>query len=221
LKPKTPKLPYSNTPSRILPSPLYAILDTSFSKSRSPITILHEFLAGGVRLVQLRAKELSAGEFLTLAKEARQLTREAGATFIVNDRADIALAVGADGVHLGQDDLPLAAARKVLGPEQIIGISTHDLDQACSAELNGADYIGFGPIFGSTTKDTGYSPRGLQMLSEIRAAVKIPVVAIGGINESNVAEVWNTGADAAAIISDLMAAEDIGTKIKRLLTSLQ
>src|SRR5712692_3227162 len=180
----------------ILPSPLYAILDTSFSQGRSPIIILREFLSGGAKLVQLRAKELSSGEFFILAKEARQLTREAGATFIVNDRADIALACNADGVHLGQDDLPLVAARKVLGPDKIIGISTHDLDQARSAELNGADYIGFGPIFGSTTKDTGYSPRGLDMLREIRAAVKLPIVAIGGINENNVAEVWKAGADA-------------------------
>jgi thiamine-phosphate pyrophosphorylase len=203
--------------NQLFPSPLYAILDTSFSKSRSPITILREFLTGGVRLVQLRAKELPSADFFSLAKEARQLTREAGATFIVNDRADIALACNADGVHLGQDDLPLQAARRILGPDKVIGISTHDLDQARSAELNGADYIGFGPIFGSTTKDTGYSPRGLQMLSEIRAAVKIPVVAIGGINESNVAEVWNAGADAAAIISDLMGAKDVAVKIKSIL----
>jgi thiamine-phosphate pyrophosphorylase len=200
-----------------LPSPLYAILDTSFSEGRSPITILREFLAGGVQLVQLRAKELSSGEFFTLAKEARQLTREAGATFIVNDRADIALACNADGVHLGQDDLPLAAARKLIGPQKMIGISTHDLDQARSAELNGADYIGFGPIFGSTTKDTGYSARGLDMLREIRAAVKLPIVAIGGITENNVAEVWKSGADAAAIISDLMGAEDVEEKVKRTL----
>jgi thiamine-phosphate pyrophosphorylase len=204
--------------SRAIPSPLYAILDTSFCKGRSPITILREFLAGGVRLVQLRAKELSSGEFFTLAKEARQLTRAAGATFIVNDRADIALACAADGVHLGQDDLPLHAARKLLGPEKIIGISTHDLDQARSAELNGADYIGFGPIFGSTTKETGYSPRGLDMLRKIRAAVKIPIVAIGGITENNIAEVWKSGADAAAIISDLMGAEDVGKKLERIST---
>jgi len=202
---------------RTLPSPLYAILDTSFSKGRSPITILREFLAGGVKLVQLRAKELSTADFFSLAKEARQLTREAGATFIVNDRADIALACNADGVHLGQDDLPLAAARKILGEQGIIGISTHDLDQARSAELNGADYIGFGPIFGSTTKDTSYSARGLEMLRKIRQAVKLPVVAIGGINENNVAEVWNAGADAAAIISDLIGAKDVAKKIQRIL----
>jgi thiamine-phosphate pyrophosphorylase len=203
---------------RTLPSPLYAILDTSFSKGRSPITILREFLAGGVKLVQLRAKELSSGEFFTLAKEARQLTRDAGATFIVNDRADIALACAADGVHLGQDDLPLHAARKVLGPDKVIGISTHDLDQARAAELNGADYIGFGPIFGSTTKDTGYSPRGLEMLRKIRSAVKIPIVAIGGINEGNMPDVCKAGANAAAIISDLIAA-DVAGKVNRILAA--
>ena len=200
-----------------LSSPLYAILDTSFSKGRSPITILREFLAGGVKLVQLRAKELSSADFFSLAKEARQLTREAGAFFIVNDRSDIALACNADGVHLGQDDLPLHAARKLLGSDKVIGISTHDLDQARSAELNGADYIGFGPIFGSTTKDTGYSPRGLEMLREVCEAVKISVVAIGGITETNVAQVWEAGADSVAIISDLIGAEDVAGKAKRIL----
>jgi len=203
--------------NRTLPSPLYAILDTSFSKGRSPITILREFLAGGVKLVQLRAKELSSADFFSLAKEARQLTREAGAFFIVNDRSDIALACNADGVHLGQDDLPLHAARKLLGSDKVIGISTHDLDQARSAELNGADYIGFGPIFGSTTKDTGYTPRGLEMLREVKQAVKIPVVAIGGITEKNVAEVWEAEADAAAIISDLMGAENAAIKVNTIL----
>jgi thiamine-phosphate pyrophosphorylase len=207
--------------NQLISSPLYAILDTSLSKGRPPITILREFLAGGVKLVQLRAKEFSSGEFFTLAQEARQLTRAAGATFIVNDRADIALACNADGVHLGQDDLPLHAARKLLGPEKIIGISTHDLDQARSAELNGADYIGFGPIFGSTTKDTGYSPRGLEMLREIRAAVKLPIVAIGGITEDNVVQVWEDGADAAAIISDLMGAENVMAKVGRILALYQ
>ena len=202
----------------VLPSPLYAILDTSLGKARSPTAILREFLKGGVKLVQLRAKELSSGDFFALAKEARQLTREAGATFIVNDRADIALACNADGVHLGQDDLPLAAARRILGNEKIIGVSTHDIAQARSAELNGADYIGFGPIFGSTTKETGYSARGLDMLQEICDAVKIPVVAIGGINEANVGKVWKAGTDAVAIISDLMVAEDVGVKVGRVLS---
>ena len=207
----------SRVADRLLPSPLYAILDTSLSKGHSLTAILREFLKGGARLIQLRAKELASGEFFALAKEARQLTREAGAIFIVNDRADIAFACGADGVHLGQDDLPLHTARKLLGKEKIIGVSTHDLAQASEAEKAGADYIGFGPIFGTATKETGYSPRGLEMLREIRKAVKVPVVGIGGINEGNVAQVWQAGADSAAIISDLVAADEVAEKVKRIL----
>ncbi|MBI2351368.1 MAG: thiamine phosphate synthase [Deltaproteobacteria bacterium] len=205
----------------LFPSPLYAIFDPSQSRGRPLSTILQDLLAGGVGIIQLRAKETAAKEFLRLAREMRGLTRPAGCLFIVNDRLDIALAAKADGVHLGQEDLPLAIARKLMGREKIIGISTHDLAQAKEAERGGADYIGFGPIFGTATKDTGYSARGLAMLKEIRKAVKIPIVAIGGINETNVAQVWEAGADAAAIISDLMGAEDLAGKVKRILALSQ
>ncbi|MBI3058463.1 MAG: thiamine phosphate synthase [Deltaproteobacteria bacterium] len=205
----------------LFPSPLYAIFDPSQSRGRPLSTILQDLLAGGVGIIQLRAKETAAKEFLRLAREMRGLTRPAGCLFIVNDRLDIALAAQADGVHLGQEDLPLAIARKLMGREKIIGISTHDLAQAKEAERGGADYIGFGPIFGTATKDTGYSARGLAMLKEIRKAVKIPIVAIGGINETNVAQVWEAGADAAAIISDLMGAEDLAGKVKRILALSQ
>jgi thiamine-phosphate pyrophosphorylase len=129
---------------------------------------------------------------------------------------DIALASQADGVHLGQEDLPLRVARKLMG-DKIVGISTHDLNQAVEAERDGADYIGFGPIFGTTTKQTGYSARGLSVLREVRSAVKIPIVAIGGITEENVAQVWDAGADAAAMIGDLMAAEDVAEKVRWIL----
>lgn len=173
---------------------------------------------GGAGIIQLRAKHMAANEFFKLAREARQLSRAAGCLFIVNDRVDIALAAEADGVHLGQADLPLDVARKVMGRARIIGISTHDLAQAQAAERGGADYIGFGPIFGTATKDTGYSARGLAMLREIRQAVKIPIVAIGGITESNVVQVWEAGADAAAMISDLMRAEDVAAKVRRILS---
>jgi thiamine-phosphate pyrophosphorylase len=204
------------TPGRIS-SPLYAILDIGLCQGRAPVDILNEFLSAGVTLVQLRAKDLPSNVFFALAQAARDFTRRAGAKLIVNDRLDIALAVRADGVHLGQEDMPLTAARKLVGDKLIIGLSTHELEQARRAEAEGADYIGFGPIFGTKTKTTSHSPRGLVMLREIKDAVKIPVVAIGGINEQNVAQVWQAGADSAAIISDLMGAQDLSAKTRRIL----
>lgn len=199
------------------PSRLYAILDPAPIGGRAWEAVLQALLEGGARVIQLRAKELSAKELLEVAKKARTLTRAATCQLIVNDRADVALAANADGVHLGQEDLPLGAARKLMGKEKLIGISTHDLEQAKEAERGGADYIGFGPIFGSATKETGYAPRGVERLRQICRAVKIPVVAIGGIGEANVAEVWEAGAASAAMISDLMRADDVAEKVRRIL----
>lgn len=201
----------------VLP-PLYAILDPEQTRGRSCETVLRELLAAGVAILQLRVKTMAPSEFLELAQRARAETRSRGCKLIVNDRIDIALACDADGVHLGQDDLPLAVGRKLMG-DKIIGISTHAIDQAKEAEQNGADYIGFGPMFGTTTKTTGYTARGVEMLQQIRAAVKIPVVAIGGINEQNVRQVWQAGADSAAIISDILGADDIAAKTKGILTA--
>jgi thiamine-phosphate pyrophosphorylase len=164
----------------------------------------------------LRAKTLSPRDFLDLAWETRTLTKPHGCRLIINDRVDIALACGADGVHLGQEDMPLHAARKLMG-DKIIGISTHDVAQAKEAEHGGADYIGFGPMFGTTTKSTGYTARGPDMLRQVRGAVKIPIVAIGGITENNVIQVWQAGADSAAIISDILGADDIAAKVTRIL----
>lgn len=199
-----------------LPFPLYAIVDLSQSKRRPLSAVLQGLLWGGARLIQLRAKECAPKEIFGLATAARELTRAAGGLLIVNDRADIAVASQADGVHLGQEDLPVNVARKLMG-DRIIGVSTHNPAQAEEAERGGADYIGFGPVFATGTKDTGYSPRGLAMLQEVRRAVKIPIVAIGGVTENNVAQVWQAGADAAAIISDLMVADDIAEKVRRIL----
>jgi thiamine-phosphate pyrophosphorylase len=198
-----------------LPS-LYAILDPEQTKGRAPSHILRELLSGGARTLQLRAKTLSPRDFLDLARETRTLTQPHGCRLIINDRVDIALACGADGVHLGQEDMPLHAARKLMG-DKIIGISTHDVAQAKEAEHGGADYIGFGPMFGTTTKNTGYAARGLDMLRHVRAAVTIPIVAIGGITENNVAQVWQAGADSAAIISDILGTENIADKVARVL----
>ena len=179
--------------------------------------VLHELLRVGAKLLQLRAKTLLPRDFLRLGRETRALTRSHSCRLIVNDRVDIALACDADGVHLGQDDLPLHAAKKLMS-EKIIGISTHDLNQAREAEHNGANYIGFGPMFGTSTKKTSYPARGLAMLHEVREAVRIPIVAIGGITEANAMEVWQAGADSVAIISDILAAQDITSKVTRILT---
>ena len=203
--------------SLVLP-PLYAILDPEQTQGRAAEDVLRELLAGGAAILQLRVKTMTPRDFLELARFARAETRVHGCKLIINDRVDVALACDADGVHLGQDDLPLAAGRKLVG-QKIVGISTHDIEQAREAERNGADYIGFGPMFGTTTKNTGYAARGVEMLRQIRAAVKMPIVAIGGINEQNVTQVWQAGADSAAIISDILGADDIVAKTQRILAA--
>jgi thiamine-phosphate pyrophosphorylase len=197
--------------------PLYAILDPEQINSRPPDMVVRQLLEGGARMIQLRAKATVSRDFLELAQMARELTKPFDCKMIVNDRVDIALASAADGVHLGQEDLPLQIGRKLSG-DKIIGISTHTTDQAREAEENGADYIGFGPVFGTSTKNTGYGARGLEMLARIRAAVALPIVAIGGITEATVEDVWRAGADSAAIISDILKAEDIAAKVSAILT---
>ncbi len=154
-------------------------------------------LEAGIRFIQYREKEKTRRQLYADAMRLGELTRSYNAVFIVNDHADIALAVGADGVHLGQEDLPLDAARKIMG-SRIIGISTHSMPQAVAAEAGGADYIGFGPVFHTTTKDAG-SPKGVDIIRTIKQNVSIPVVAIGGIGIENVAAVVHAGADAVAV----------------------
>jgi thiamine-phosphate pyrophosphorylase len=196
--------------------PLYAILDPEQIKARDALPVLRQLLEGGAAIVQLRAKGMDPRDFFKLAGEARALAHGHGCRLIVNDRLDIALACGADGVHLGQDDLPLGPARKLMA-EKIVGISTHSVEQAQEAERGGADYVGFGPMFGTATKVTGYVARGLDMLRAVRAAVSIPIVAIGGIKEENVVRIWQAGADSAAIISDILGADDVAAKVRRIL----
>lgn len=145
--------------------------------------------------------------------------RRAGALLIINDHADIAVAVGADGVHLGQDDLPLADARKVVGERLLIGISTHTREQALAAEAGGAGYIGFGPVFPTATKDAG-PLRGIDGLREVRSAVRIPVLAIGGITAANAEAVVAAGADGVAVISAVLDAKDPGIAARKILTRI-
>lgn len=162
-------------------------------------------LEAGIRWIQYREKNETRRVIYKEALRLRQLTVEFGASLIVNDYADIAAAVEADGVHLGQDDLPLKEARKIMG-ERIIGISTHSLSEAMKAERDGADYIGFGPIFQTSTKDAG-EPKGVSVLEEIKRNVSVPVVAIGGVSLENLGSVLYAGADAVAVASAILRGE--------------
>ncbi|MEW6416873.1 MAG: thiamine phosphate synthase [Nitrospirota bacterium] len=172
-------------------------------------------LRNGVKWVQYRDKEKSRREIYEEAIILRKLTKEFNAVLIVNDYADIALAVDADGVHLGQDDLPIREARKIMGKDKIIGISTHNLKQAKEAEKEGADYIGFGPVFHTATKNAGI-PKGTDMLQEIKRQIHIPVVAIGGINIKNIRSVLDTGVDVVAVASAILSG-DIVENTRRLI----
>ncbi len=160
-------------------------------------------LRAGVGWVQYRDKNASRRKVYEEAIKLGRLAGKHNAVFIVNDYSDIALAVDADGVHLGQDDLPVKEAREILGKGKIIGVSTHCIEQALEAEQAGADYIGFGPVFHTSTKDAG-SPRGTDLLGEIKNKVSIPVVAIGGINLGNIHSVLETGVDAVAVASAIL-----------------
>lgn len=163
---------------------------------------------GGVRFYQYRDKRSTRRMIYEICLRLARFCSEREAVFIVNDHADIALAAGADGVHLGQDDLPIGPARKILGPERFIGISTHSPDQARAAEAAGADYIGFGPIAKTVTKDAGEIV-GTEGLLAVKRSVAIPVIAIGGITGRNLSEVLRAGADGIAVIGAVLGARDI------------
>lgn len=173
-------------------------------------------LRTGVRWVQYRDKERNRLAYYRTAFMLRELTRSFGASLIVNDYADIAAAVDADGVHLGQDDFPLSEARKLLGHEKIIGISTHSLEEALEAEAGGADYVGFGPVFETTTKNGAGSPKGTRMLEKVGSRVSIPVVAIGGIGIDSLTGVMASGAGAVAVASGVLKG-DITRNMEQLL----
>jgi thiamine-phosphate diphosphorylase len=185
----------------ILPK-LYAITDTELSNC-THVEIVERLLAGGARLIQLRDKEASAREMFEAAQACVKLTRAAGATLLINDRVDIALATDADGVHLGQDDLTVAEARALLGPQKIIGVSTHSLAQVEAALVTSANYIAVGPIFPTTTKANPDPVVGLELLRQARTLTSLPLVAIGGITLDTAAEVVGAGADSVAVISAL------------------
>ena len=190
-----------------LPSPLYAILDRSVSRGRDLPALLDAVLGGGGRLIQLREKTMPLAELLPLARRLARRCREAGALFIVNDRADLALAAEADGLHVGQDDLPARRARGLLRPGMILGVSTHDPEQARRAADDGADYVAVGSIYPTTSK-AGFQLVGPDLIRRVRPLVSVPLVGIGGITADNAEAVLDAGADAVAVISALCAAPD-------------
>lgn len=182
----------------------YPIVDTAYLKPRELAPVASSLLKGGAMVIQLRAKGLGGRELLFAAIEIKRLAASYGAVFIVNDRVDIALLSGADGVHLGQDDIPPLEARKALGPNAIIGLSTHNALEAKEARSLGADYISFGPVFATSTKKDAETPKGLIALKKTRSATSLPIVAIGGITEENMGQVLGAGATAVAMISEVL-----------------
>ena len=201
-------------------SGLYLILDPSVSSTRSLNDALRQSAQAGVKIVQYRNKTASMKEAYAEALPLRKLAAELGVLFIVNDRCDLALAVDADGVHLGQGDLPLDLARKVMGPDKLIGISTHNPDQVREANAGEPDYLGFGPIFKPGSKPDHDPVVGIEGLRAICALTSLPVFAIGGITAENVGEVMKAGANGVAVISAILKAPDITQAISDFLVQM-
>lgn len=202
-------------------SGLYAIMDTSYVDLEEIEATARVIMEAGADIIQLRAKGAASGDLLEGARRLRRLSRRYGAIFIVNDRVDVALLVDADGVHLGQEDIPVEEARKLLGRDGLIGLSTHDPDEVAKAgrlaEKGIIDYISFGPIFHTRTKKDARPAAGIQGLVEARRNATVPITAIGGITAENVPSVLEAGADAVAMISEVLLAKDMRSKIKELL----
>lgn len=186
---------------------LYLVTDRSLSLGRSHVDIARAAVAGGVSCVQLREKHLPVQQMIKEAKDLVALLRPLHIPFIVNDRVDVALASGADGVHLGQSDMAISDARRIVGNGCIIGISAESVEDAVRAEAEGADYVGISPVFSTTTKSDIARPLGLEGIREIREKVSLPLVGIGGIFSANAAEVIRAGADGVAVVSAIVAAE--------------
>jgi len=195
---------------------VYPIVDVD---DRAGITIAQAdaILKAHPPYLQLRAKRLGTGALIVLARVLVARANAARASLIINDRLDVAIAAGAAGVHLGQEDLPIEAARRLAPPDMLIGVSTHSVDEARRAEGEGADYIGFGPMFATSTKADALPPRTLDELGRVRAAIDLPIVAIGGITEQRAQQILDRGADAVAMIGALASAADPAALTRRLL----
>jgi thiamine-phosphate pyrophosphorylase len=200
---------------------LYLIADAEYAGSRDLVALVREAVRGGVTAVQLRAKGVDIREFLDLAVRLKTALQKRSIPLIINDRVDIALACGAEGVHLGQDDMPAESARTILGKTKIIGLSVNTMKEAREAERLGADYIGLGPVYTTTSKETDLPILGPVGISRFRARLEIPIIAIGGIRASNAAEVMRAGADGVAVLSAVLGAADIRRAARELERSMR
>lgn len=195
---------------------LYLITEEKLSAGRSSLEVVREAIAGGVDVIQLRDKDLSLRERFSLGIELKKITEQAGVDFIVNDRVDLALALDADGIHLGQDDFPVNEARNILGEDKIIGISAYTLEESVLAEAGGADYLGVGAVFSTDSKkvDEDKNGIGISGIRRISEKSNIPIVAIGGLNKENCCQVIRSGADTISVISAITKAVNIAEETK-------
>ncbi|MCF2625356.1 thiamine phosphate synthase [Fusobacterium perfoetens] len=199
----------------IIPQGIYGITGDNFAHGKSNLECVKAMIEGGIKIIQYRDKTKSIKEKVKEAREIRELCREHGVVFIVNDHVDIAILVDADGVHIGQDDMDPSDVRKLIGDNKIIGLSTHSEEQGMKAYLNpDVDYIGVGPIFPTTTKDT--APVGLGYLEYAVKNLHLPFTAIGGIKEHNLHEIISRGAKNVCLVSDIVGADDIAEKVRQL-----
>lgn len=200
---------------------LYVIIDPTVTGGRDPLAIATAAINGGARMLQLRDKLRDKGESLPLATALQELCARHNALLIINDHVDLAAAVGSGGVHVGQTDLPVAQARQVLRPNQVLGRSNHELEELIESQEMGADHVAFGAIYPTTTKGVGRDPQGPQRLREARAVTRVPLVAIGGINAENVAPVVEAGADAICVTAAVGAAPNPELAARRLVEAIR
>ncbi|MBI4286942.1 MAG: thiamine phosphate synthase [Chloroflexi bacterium] len=199
---------------------LYVIVDTAFLRGRSEVDVARQAIGGGARVIQLRDKKRDHGALLPAARDLRQLCSREGVLFVVNDYLDVALASDADGLHLGQDDLPLPVARRLLPGDRILGVSTHSVEQAVRAQAEGADYIGVGAIYPTASKDV-ITLVGPEMIRRVKERVSIPIVAIGGIKKDNVSQVMAAGPTSVAVITAVVAADDVAGAARELVNRMK
>ncbi len=207
----------------VLPDGLYGITAEKFSAGRTNLQVVEQMIAGGIKIIQYREKRPAKSYQVILAecRRIRELTRAAGVTFIVNDYVDVALLAEADGVHVGQDDLPVHEVKKLLGREKIVGISTHSPEQAVEAVRAGADYIGVGPVFATRTKEDVCDPVGLSYLEWVVKNISLPFVAIGGIKVHNIDQIAARGAKTICLVTEIVGADDIVARIDQLHSVLE